>query len=214
MKIKEIGQLEGEIVKHFSMDSIPVLVLDTGGLIDITTTLRRYAFSHRTGNRNSRYEKTTSFLNNLSQALSIVITPKTYQEIQNHGRTRLNGHAIELTPRVVDFALQTMLSSQRFMDTLQLRGELDQTRYDAYWASKEGCNGNPKKHEEGCSDTDKEILSVTAYLSKCKMVQGSSRGVGQVLVLSPDAHIIQGTEFLKRGFGGQYSNIVPISTRH
>ncbi len=214
MKIKEIGQLEGEIVKHFSMDSIPVLVLDTGGLIDITTTLRRYAFSHRTGNRNSRYEKTTSFLNNLSQALSIVITPKTYQEIQNHGRTRLNGHAIELTPRVVDFALNTMTDSVGFVARLKSRVSLDDAGYDAYWAAKEGCRGNTKKFLEGCSDTDKEILATAAYLSMSRMNGAINNEINPVLVISPDTHIIKGLEFLKRGFDGRYSNLMSISTRH
>ncbi|MEX2017013.1 MAG: hypothetical protein WD876_00900, partial [Candidatus Pacearchaeota archaeon] len=90
----------------------------------------------------------------------------------------------------------------------------DDIRYDAYWASREGCNGNPKKYLEGCSDVDKEILTAAAILSKSKINMGSSyKEVGKVIVLSPDAHIIQGAEFLKRGFDGKYSNIVPISTR-
>ncbi len=212
--IKDLGKLEKDIIAN-SSGSLPVVVLDTGGLIDIVQSARQYGLNYKNGNRDSKYAKVTSFLKSLSERTPVIITPKTYQEMQDHGRMMLNAHITELSPRVVDFALQTMLNSQRFMDTLQLeRGELDQTRYDAYWASREGCNDNKKKHEEGCSDTDKEILSVSAYLSKCKVLQYPNKRVGQILVLSSDAHILQGIEFLKRGFDGQYSNIVPISTRH
>jgi len=214
MNIKEIGQLEGEIVKYFSEDSIPVMVLDTGGLIDITTSLREYAFSHRNGNRNPRYEKATAFLKNLAQALPMIITPRTYQEIQNHGRTRLNGHAIELTPKVVDFALGAMADSIKFIDGLRPRFSLDDVAYDAYWAAKEGCNGNHKKCLEGCSDTDKEILTTAAYLSMSRANGSINSEINPVLVVSPDAHVLKGAEFLKRSFDGRYSTIVPFSTRH
>jgi len=144
----------------------------------------------------------------------VIITPRTYQEIQDHGKMRLNGHTIELTPKVVDFALDTMADSIKFIAELNGQISLDDAGYDAYWAARDGCNGNHKKHLEGCSDTDKEILATAAYLSRSRVNGTIDREIEPVLVISPDAHIIKGSEFLKRGFGERYSSIVPISTRH
>ena len=213
MDIKEMGQLEKEIIKS-SSGSFPVMVLDTGGLIDIATALRQYNLIHRNGDRNPRYEKTTAFLRNLSQTIRVIITPRTYQEIQDHGKMRLNSHTIAFTPKVVDFALDTMADSIKFIAELNGQISLDDAGYDAYWAARDGCNGNHKKHLEGCSDTDKEILATAAYLSRSRVNGTIDREIEPVLVISPDAHIIKGSEFLKRGFGERYSSIVPISTRH
>lgn len=214
MNIKELGHLERDITQH-SGGSQPVLVLDTGGLIDIATAIRQYNLTHKNGNANPKYARTTLFLKSLSeQAKSyIIITPRTYQEIQDHGRMRLNEHTLELSPKIVDFALETMISSMGFVSRLEREIELDQTRYDAHWASVHGCSDCKKKHLEGCSDTDKEIIATIASLSTSKVPE-VGKGINPVLVLSPDAHIIRGAEFLKRGFYSRYSNIVPISTRH
>lgn len=215
MNIKELGQLERDITQSSSGGSHAVLVLDTGGLIDVATAIREYGLTHKNGNANPHYARTTIFLKSLSEQTKsrIIITPRTYQEIQDHGRMRLNEHTLELAPRIVDFALEIMINSMGFFSRLEHEIELDQTRYDAHWASAYGCRDNPKKHLEGCSDTDKEIIATLASLSTSKFPEVGRR-INPVLVLSPDAHIIRGAEFLKRGFDGRYSNIVPISTRY
>lgn len=214
LDIKDLGKLEREIVESSNGNSA-VIVLDTGGLIDIVHATRNYSLN---GNgkkeKNPNYEKATSFLKYISEKVPVIITPKTYQEIQDHGRMKLNSHITELSPKVVDFSLKVMTDSARFIEETIPELSMDDIRYDAYWASKEGCIGNPKKDAEGCSDADKEILSIAAYLSKCKVVESVPKKINKVLVISSDAHIIQGTEFLKRGFDGKYSGIVPISTRH
>ena len=211
MQIKKIGPLEGELLRHYdSLDSIPVLIFDTGGLIDMAKSLRQYAFSHRNGDRDQRYEKPSVFLRNLSGAFKMIITPKIYQEIQNHGRTRINQHTIELTPRVVDFALEAMIGSRDFIKEVKSQMTLDDARYDAYWAAKYGCNGkhkrNHKKCLEGCSEADKELLSTAVYL-------GMSPDINPALVVSSDAHILDGLKFLKDNSGDIYSKIIPVSTR-
>lgn len=212
MNIKEPQQLEKEILQN-SSGSHPIMILDTGGLIDIVAAMRKHNLNHKNSSRDQRYEKTTVFLKSLSEKYPIIITPRTYKEIQEHGRIRINEHNLEIGPKTVDFALDTMISSIGFVSGLEHKIELDQTRYDAYWASTYGCNGNNKKHLEGCSEADKEILSTIACLSTSK-IPTIGKEISPVLVISPDKHIILGAELLKRGFEGRYSNIVPISTRH
>jgi hypothetical protein len=211
--IKDIGTLSREIAIN-SDGNFPLVVLDTGGLIDIASAIRQYNYVNRKGNKDSRYERTTGFLKHLSESIPVLITPKTYQEIQDHGRMILNSHTTELSPKIVDFALETMISSSDFVSGLRPGMELDKTRYDTYWAAKNGCNGNVKKQEEGFSDTDKEILSMAAFLSQCRTPRDKRKKMGEILVISPDAHIIQGTRFLRKSFDGRYLNIVPISTRY
>lgn len=209
--IKKIEQLERDITQNFS-GNLSITVLDTGALIDITRSIKLYNLINKNRNRSLKYERTTLFLKSLRS--QIVITPKTYQEIQDHGRMRLNSHTLELSPKVVNFALDTMINSNIFISGLESELEFDQARYDAYWVSKEVCSGIHKKHLEGCSETDREILSTVAYLSRCKIPDGGGKLMRSVLAISSDAHILRGSEFLKRGFGGRYSAIVPISTRH
>jgi len=212
MEIKGINQLEGEIIRHFSLGTFPVMVLDTSGLIDLVTAMRQYNSVRRNGDRNQRYERPALFLENLAQELPMVITPRTYREIQNHGRTRLNGHTVELTPEVMDFALNTLIKSVEFIDGLKNPVSFDDIRYDTYWAAKYGCDGNHKKIMEGCSDTDREILATAAHISGSNI--DDKTALGPVLVTSSDAHVLKGAELLKRGFDGKYSRIMPFSTRH
>lgn len=211
--LKELGRLEKDILKNAS-GNFPLLILDTGALIDIIQTSRDYCFCANRHEKNSNYEKATYFLKDMSSHFPLVITPKTYQEIQDHGRMRLNAHETELSPKIVDFALNIMINSVKFISGLKAGVELDMARYDAYWASQEGCKGNLKKMEEGCSDTDREILTIAAFLSQCRTVKDKRKKIGRILVASSDTHIIKGSEFLKRGFGGKYSNITSISTRY
>lgn len=206
MKIKKIGSLEGELVRHYSLDSSPVLVLDTGGLIDIVTSIRQYELLNRSEKKDPRYMDSNVFLGNLSKAFRMVITPKTYQEIERHGRTRLNQHTSELVPSVVDFSFETMLNSDRFISGVESNISLDDARYDAYWAAQYGCKGNHKKCLEGCSDTDREILSAAAYLS-------TVQDIDPVLVVSSDLHVLGGSKCLVDNFDDRYSRIVPIPTR-
>ena len=136
-ELKDLGALEKEIIKN-SSGSFPVLILDTGGLIDIANEVRRYNLIYKNGNRNLSYEKPTIFLKYLSKKFPIIITPKTYQEIQDHGRMRLNGHTVELSPKIVNYSLERTLASASFISMLKKEFDTEQTRYDAYWASKEG----------------------------------------------------------------------------
>ncbi|MEX0920453.1 MAG: hypothetical protein WDZ69_02620 [Candidatus Pacearchaeota archaeon] len=211
MCIKNLDELDKEINNRSSDNSL--LVLDTGGLIEIANKAREYNLVSRGKDVNPNYMRATSFLDYISENVGIIITPKTYQEIQDHGRMKLNGHTQELTPRIVDRSLEIMIGSEEYISGLECGLEPDQARYDAYWASKEGCNGNSKKYVEGCSETDKEILSTVAYLSNCNVGDSSEEGRENLLVLSSDDHIILGSEFLKKNFKDRYSNIVPISTR-
>ncbi len=207
--IKGIQQLERDITQNFS-GKLPIIVLDTGALIDIRKSTKQYSLTNKNRNRNPKYEITTLFLKSLGS--QIVITPKTYQEIQDHGRMRLNSHTLELSPKIVNFALEAMIKSNIFISRLESEVEFEQARYDAYWTSKEDY-GIHKKHL-GCSETDREILSTVAYLSRCRIPDGGGKLIRPVLAISSDAHILRGSEFLKRGFDGRYSAIVPISTRH
>ena len=211
--LKEICKLETEVITSLNGNS-SVIVLDTGALIDISQAVREYNLVHRNGDRNPNYFDSTSFLKYFLGMAPLIVTPKTHKEICNHARTRLNGHTFELPLRTAEFALDNMVASSSFLEGLQGTLPQEETRYDAYWTAKEACNGNYKKHAEGCSETDKEILESVAYLSSGRTVSSTGEKIGQVLVLSSDTHVIARAEFLKRGFDGRYQGIVPISTRY
>src|SRR3990170_1120380 len=119
MAIKDIGSLAREIAQN-SSGSFPLVVLDTGGLIDIVSATRMYNFNHKNGNKDPRYELTISFLKHLSERLPVLITPRTYKEMQEHGNVMLNDHGIyEIPPKVVDFTLGTMEESIKFISRLK-----------------------------------------------------------------------------------------------
>ncbi len=213
LNVKSPGKLENDLLKHLSHAS-PIIILDTGGLIDIVQATRDFSL-YANGKRHlyPHYTRATSFLKNLSSKIPLFITPKTYQEIQKHGEMRLNSHEVELSQIVVDYALGATLSSARLIGNLTGESNFDEARYDAHWASLEGSIGNDKKMNEKCSDTDKEILSVAAYLSTCYKPESPGQKINPVLVVSPDFHVINGSKFLRREFDEKYSGIVPISTR-
>jgi hypothetical protein len=206
--------LEREIFEK-SSGNFPVIVLDAGGLIDISHATRTYSLKGcPKTEKNPNYAAANVFLRHVSQRAPILLTPKTYQEIQDHGRMMLNSHTVELSPITVDYSLKVMADSAVFLDGLVGELSLDDARYDAYWTSKVCRMGNCKKQEEGYSDTDREIISTAAYLSRCQMIGESDKKVDGVLVISSDAHVLSGSEFLGRYFDGRYPNITPISTRH
>lgn len=211
--IKNLGCLEREILEK-SSGNFPVIVLDTGGLIDISHATRTYILNGcPKTEKNPNYSGASVFLKHVSRRTPLIVTPKTYQEIQDHGRMRLNSHTVELSPITVDYSLKVMADSAVFLDGLAGELSLDDARYDAYWTSKECCMGNCKKQEEGCSDTDREIISTVAYLSRCQIIGKPDKKVDRVLVVSSDAHVLLGSEFLGRYFDEKYPNIIPISTR-
>ena len=212
--IKNLRCLEREILEK-SRGNFPVIVLDTGGLIDISHTTRTYGLNgFSKTEKNPNYVGASVFLKHVSQRVPILVTPKTYQEIQDHGRMRLNSHTVELSPITVDYSLKVMADSAVFLKGLVGELSLDDARYDAYWTSKRCCDGNCKKQEEGCSETDMEIISTVAYLSGCRMIEEPDKRIDRVLVLSSDAHVLSGSEFLGRHFDERYQNIIPISTRN
>lgn len=214
LNLKRLSMLEKELQKITSGNPC-VGVLDTGALIDITQATRSYNLNGcGKEEKNPCYSTTSSFLGLISWMMPLIITPKTYQEIQEHGRMRLNSHITELSPRIVDYSLDRMLQSQEFVKDLVEGVEMDKARYDAYWASIHSCNGNSKKENERYSDTDKEILATAAYLSKCKIGTIPEKSIDTVVVLSSDAHVLLGSDFLSREFNGDYSKIFPLSTRY
>ncbi|MEM3091260.1 MAG: hypothetical protein QXX55_01180 [Candidatus Pacearchaeota archaeon] len=210
--IKDIRNISREIARN-SLGNYPLLVLDTGGLIDFVESIKYYNLICKNGSRDSRYESISVFLKHLSENLPMIITPTVYQEICNHINFRLGRHLFEIPKKTVDFAFETMENSMRFISRLESKLEMDTVRYDIYWTSKLCCNGNIKKNLEGCSDADKEILFTAAYLSQCRTEIDRRKKIGKVLVISPDEHIIKGVDFLKKGFNGKYSNVESISTR-
>ena len=210
--IKDLRRIEREIRDNFRGD-LPVLVMDTGGLIDIEAKVRQHNFTCVNEERIDSCISTTYFLQNILKGRPMFITPKTYREIRNHEGMKLNGHVYELSPSTLNFSLDSMVYSTQFFIGLNQRVESDQIRYDAYWAARECCKDNPKKYAEGCSDTDKEILLAIANLSNSNPRNAPQIGVGSVVVVSSDSHVINGSEILKTEFDGRYSGIFPVSTR-
>lgn len=213
LNIKRPQNLEVELLDYANKTS-PVIILDTGGLIDIVQSTRNFSLN---GNghvaKYPQYGRATAFLRHIGARIPVLITPKTNQEIQNHIGVRLNSHELEVSPALTEYSFDLMSNSVRFMGGVKGETSLDDTRYDAHWAALEGCKGNLKKKEEGCSDTDKEILIAAAYLSQCRHPGNNPNKINPVLVVSPDLHITEGAKLLRREFDGKYSTIIPISTR-
>ncbi len=211
MRIKNIGPLEGDILRTFSVDSIPMIVFDTSGLIDIATSIRRYNLCHRNGIGDIRYTSPDVFLRNLNGASKIIITPYTYKEVEKHSHTILNRYTNELESPIVSFSFYALEQYMAIASELKNSISLDEARYDAYWAAKYGCNGNEKKFLEGPSLTDKEILGTASYLANAEI---KGQRINPLIVVSSDAHILKGVEFLRKEFEDKYSSLSPISTRY
>jgi hypothetical protein len=213
--IKTLSKLEKEIKSHLrgAHTTLPVAILDTGGLIDITASSRAFELKNRGRKANLIYTNPTGFLKHISGLAPLIVTPKTYQEIQKHGQTMLNGYLPEIESDSVNYALNLMTDSVAFMNGVESAVPMDQARYDAHWASIECCKDNFKKHSERCSDVDKEILASAAYLSEGKSRGAFGKQIGPVLTVSSDEHVLKGSKFLNTSFDGRYVGIIPVSTR-
>lgn len=220
--VKDPGRLEKEIkgiINGGNSRNLAVAVVDTGGIIDLVKSTREYDLSTRRDKfRVPEYTDPTEMLKKLARKMPVIITPQMRKELVRHKNTMLNSRQPEIYSHLLDYSFDLAMDSAYFMSGLKPSRpsgvfSWDDVEYQMYLLSKECCNGNRKKTEEGCSDTDREILTTAAYLSRSREDTGIKRKINPVIVISPDQHITCGVDMINRELSDLYPGIISFSTR-
>ncbi len=224
-RVKDPSRLEKElksILGRSNNENFPVAVVDTGGIIDLVKSCREYDLStKRLGERVREYTDPTEMLKKLRRKMPTIITPETRRELVRHKSIMLNSKQPEIYSHLLDYAFDLAIESAYFVSGLKpiLQSDnltWDDVGYEMYWLSKECCNGNKKKNSEGCSPTDREILTIATYLSRSGEGISLGRKITPVIVISPDQHITCGIDLINkdRELSDKYPGIVSFSTRY
>lgn len=217
-QIKYPYKLERSLDNVFSNTphNLPVIVLDTGALIDIVHASRNYDLTFKGDKaRNEIYANPVLFLMSLNDKAPFVIPPLVMDEVESHGRCKLNSYRFELSDDVLGFTRGLFLDSKNFLKTLESELELDEVGLDSYLISHVCCDESPKKKLEGVSRTDRQVISTAAYLATSHLKGYFYRKVNPVVILSSDAHCSLGTNFINQDIElrTKYPGINCVSTR-
>ncbi len=213
-----------EIINSFGFRNNPfsrdesAVILDTGAIIDMVHSVRSYERVCK-GRKLQKEDYITvrSMLDCINSNSRIVVLPLVYGESIKHSSYKLNGHQLEIDPDT--FSLVENIASDSFdyisfLSSSHLPLLFEDIRYDVYNTTLESCLDCAKKHEEGFSKVDKDILLYSGILSRVPiLLAGDKVDLQRVYVLSPDRHILCGTQFMINEFGEKYNKIIPISTR-
>lgn len=200
---------------------LPVVLLDTGAVIDLEEAVKSHVKSLK------EKAETSLFLKSLKEKVPLVVTPYVHREIIRHSRYKRNSHTPEIEPSTFKFIKGIVNESTDFLTRARTDVPLDDARYNVYWISKEACKcdnsdnkNDKKKQDEGFSETDRDILTHAIRLSRSyiEFPQGTqiNRKINPVIVFSPDKHIGEGISFIYkcRSLSEQYPGIKNISTRY
>jgi len=215
-KLKELSALEKELtsLEEQRETNLPMILVDTGALIDIEQSVRNYSLSHKKElNSNHLYVK--KFLSIVRNEAPLIITPHVFAEITNHAHCNRNGHTKEIEYDTFKYVQSLVNESTDFLARARTKASLDEARYDVYWATKNSCKDNNKKNEEGFSDADKDLLTNAARLSCSHIINEEKKfNINPVVIFSPDQHIEKGVNFINEFLSCKYPNIINISTRY
>jgi len=194
---------------------ISIVIPDTGALIDLERCSEDYCVPK--GRDPCEFLK-SHMEDIIDRTRNILIPEGVMYEVERHRTIRLNEHQFEISPVFVDYIGQLHRITREFVNKLRYGADSEQVREDVYWASRLCCKDSLKKHEEGFSDADKDLLHFACLLSKSRLDStraGERIGIGTVHVLSPDAHIREGIRFLMETpeYEGEYANLNYITTR-
>lgn len=236
LQLKSPQQLEKDLDSYKSrkgMESIPITLLDTGGLLDIIASTRSYEFLHR-GRcvENATYCNALEFLKSIDKKCPLILTPLIFEEIIRHDLVKLNNHQSEVPSFVMNYVRELAQDSIDFMTGIDTQILRDDVRYDIHWIAQECCKENSKKCLEGFSLADKDILTNAAFLSKSSIKEPAKKqknlwqilsldsfkskekiSLGPILVLSSDKHLENGVHFISKEFSEKYPTIKSIQTR-
>lgn len=214
-KLKELPNLEKEIhLYERNSDSLPVILLDTGALIDLEQSGRRSALRHNKCLEPKNYH-IPSFLSLIRKKIPLVVTPHVFSEITAHMGCRINEHIPEINHETFKYIEGIVDDSLDFLGRTRTETPLDDARYDIYWTSKQACKYNHKKHEEGFSEADKDILVNAIRISGSYIKEkGKKYLIKPVIVFSPDQHMGEGVKFINKNLSDKYSKLENLSTRY
>ncbi len=215
-KLKELSDLEKDIhsYKRISSGNLPVILLDTGALIDLEQSSRRCTLCHNKNLEPKDYH-TPSFLSLIRKKIPLIVTPYVFSEITAHMNCHINGHVPEISHETFKYIEDIVDDSLDFLGRTRTEIPLDDARYDVYWVSKQSCKCNHKKHEEGFSEADKDILVNAVRISGSYIEEkGKKYSIKPVIVFSPDQHMKEGVRFINENFSDKYPKLENLSTRY
>jgi len=215
-KLKHLSTLEKELISLEKQreTNLPMILIDTGALIDIEQSVRDYSLPHKK-ELNSNYLHTKRFLSIIGNEIPLIITPHVFSEITNHAHCNLNGRTKEIEYDTFKYVQGLVNESTDFLARARTKVSLDEARYDVYWITKESCKDNNKKNGEGFADADKDLLTNAVRLS-CSHItnEGKKFNINPVVIFSPDQHIEKGVNFINEFLSYKYPDIINISTRY
>lgn len=223
-RIRSATGLLNELNLHASdvvgASEFPIAILDTGAIIDIVHATRRDKQSYR-GKKipENVFMQAYDFLTHVNEnVVPLIVLPSVFTEVDLHRNVNLNGHTKEFDEETYQTVQDLMTQSTdliRRTNFLDSSVSDDDIMYDIWNLSLEACQDCSKKHEEGYSEADKDILAYAAYFSRAYLREPGKQRIGKVLVISPDNHIKMGVKFLlaDEEFSEKYKNILSISTR-
>jgi|APSaa5957512622_1039677.scaffolds.fasta_scaffold80496_1 hypothetical protein len=206
MPMLSLREIEESILANLGPIVQPVIILDTGGLIDIVQSAK----VTKGGNESDpKYCDAKRFLTGISKEKGLLITPGVYEEIMRHLKVKLNSYESELPdcirPLIVDGLSRFNLARK----VLQMNGKSDdEIRYDSVLACNAAFERDSKKGLEDYSLADGEIVYFAALMAAGTI--GGKRNY-PVEVITSDAHISEGIKKMKQLDG--YASLRAINTR-
>ena len=175
-------------------NKLSVAIIDTGAVIDIVRSTKSYELASR-GKKDTNLScyNGYNFLNYMDRSFSLIVLPSVLGEVRRHIDTKINSHTKEidddsysfiekLAQKSFDFIRRTSFTPRPITETITD----DDIRYDIWNLSLRACENCEKKHEEGYSEVDKDILAYAAYLSRSYVREPNRQQIHQVFVISPD----------------------------
>jgi|SRR3989338_651681 len=214
-KIKTLRNLEKDLIETPVRDSQPLIILDTGGLIDMVESARNSSIG-KSPEIDPVYRSPASFFQYICYGRHrngnlnpiVLVTPRTLEEIRRHKGVKINSHDYEISESEFKFAHDACERLKRITEIVNPYTDFDEVGLRIWLMSKGIYQNRCKKAEEGFSDVDREILTYAAYLTSSTL--GKNR-IMPVHVISSDDHILRGAKQLEAcGYFGAY----PINTRN
>lgn len=188
--ITKLSRLTSQIRSELGEE--PIALVDTGAVID----LERFREQRIKGRGFSVDEVYSVFR---KAGIPLYVTSEVLGEVEDHhSHYTLNGSGHPEISREANEAVRRMHANWvEFLANGVPAGDLDQARYDAYFAAFEAFEEGHKKRELDLpSSTDRELIAAALWTPYfCSSALDSSQPSG-VAVLSSDAHIINTIKFL------------------
>ncbi|MEI6731189.1 MAG: hypothetical protein WCK90_00760 [archaeon] len=187
----------------------PIVFLDAGAVIDFEKWIKQAKLKNSSLTPDHFY----GALN--SQGFSVFLTEHALEEVETHHIDHKIGGRPEVGPRTMDISRKLHSNYMDFLKNAVPTLSIDNVRLDTFWASRLAFPEDHKKSEQDpMSYNDRELVASSVW---SRYVDHAHAPTG-VVILSPDAHVIETTRILtdsrydvsdKFGYGG----VSVLSTR-